>query len=67
MGTSLEVDDTNINLYGDGSLIGTAFVESGIWTVSGLSSLTNGTVITATAKAYHKTISELSQSVVVIN
>ncbi|MEQ9383817.1 MAG: Ig-like domain-containing protein [Imperialibacter sp.] len=48
-GTSTEVDGTIIELFKDNVSIGTTTVASGAWTKSGLTALTQGAVITATA------------------
>ena len=56
-GTSTEANTTIIKVYKNGTLIGSATVTSGAWTLSGISALYAGDIITATAQAPFKSVS----------
>ena len=64
-GTSSEADGTTINVYKNGTLIGTTTVSSNTWTLSGVSGLAAGDLITAKATASSKTESAASDAVTV--
>lgn len=63
-GTSSEPNGTQIILYVNGSSVCTTTVNNGTWSCSGVT-LVAGNVITATALASGKTVSDLSTQVVV--
>jgi hypothetical protein len=64
-GSSSEPDGTLIRLYNNGVEIGTASVMSGTWQITGLTSLDVGEVLTATAEANGKSVSELSNAITI--
>ncbi|WP_207535893.1 beta strand repeat-containing protein, partial [Desertivirga arenae] len=62
-GTSVETDGTIITVYKNGSSIGTTTVTSNAWTLSGVSGLAAGNLITAKASATNKSTSVSSNQV----
>lgn len=64
-GTSTEVNGTVITIYKNGTSIGTATVTSNSWTLSGISGLVAGDVITAKAQTSGKDLSAASAGVTV--
>jgi hypothetical protein len=64
-GTSSEADGTTIEVYVDGSSVGTTTVSSGAWTKTGMTALTVGQLVKATATAAGKTVSAFSNTVTV--
>lgn len=62
-GTSRDVNGTIITVYKNGVSIGTTTVSSNTWTLSGISGLSAGNLITAKATATDKTISDVSASI----
>ncbi|GEM_PF-5447054 len=50
-GTSTEANGTTINLYKNGTSIGSTTVSAGAWSISGLTAFVAGDIITATATA----------------
>ncbi len=62
-GTSTEANGTTITIYKNGSSIGTATVSGNAWTLSGVSGLVAGDLITAKATAADKTISDASAAI----
>lgn len=65
-GTSTEADGTVISVYKNGTQLGsTITVSSNAWTLTGVSGLVAGDVITAKALATNKTLSDVSNSVAV--
>ena len=66
-GTSSEADGTTIDVYVDGSSVGTTTVTSGAWTKSGLTALTVGQLVKAKATASGKLESVFSNTVTITN
>jgi hypothetical protein len=64
-GTSTESDGTVIKVYKNGVAIGTTTVSNGTWSLTGVSGLVSGDLITAQAQATGKTLSGLSNTVTV--
>lgn len=64
-GTSSEPNGSTITVYKNGVSVGTATVSGGTWTLSGLSALAAGDIITATASTTGKSVSLLSSPVTV--
>jgi len=64
-GTSLEANGTVITVYKNGVSIGTTTVSGNAWTLTGVSGLVAGDSITAKALASNKTLSDISNTVVV--
>ena len=62
-GTSLEANGTTITIYKNGVSIGTTTVSNSTWTLTGVSGLTAGNLITATATASGKTDSSISSAI----
>jgi hypothetical protein len=62
-GTSGEANGTTITVYKNGVSIGTTTVNNNSWTLTGVSGLAAGNLITAAATATGKTISDVSASV----
>ncbi len=62
-GTSQEANGTTITVYKNGTSIGTATVTSNAWTLTGVSGLIAGNLITAKATATGKDISAVSNTV----
>ena len=62
-GTSLEANGTTITIYKNGVSIGTTTVSNSTWTLTGVSGLTAGNLITATATASGKTVSSISSAI----
>lgn len=65
-GTSAEANGTTITVYKNGVSIGTTTVSNNSWTLTGVSGLAAGNLITAAATASGKTISDASAAVEVI-
>jgi hypothetical protein len=65
-GTSAEANGTTITVYKNGVSIGTATVNNNSWTLTGVSGLVAGNLITAAATASGKTISDVSAAVEVV-
>ncbi|PZV76029.1 thrombospondin type 3 repeat-containing protein, partial [Algoriphagus aquaeductus] len=65
-GTSQELNGSLITVYKNGSLLGTTSVASYQWTLSGVSGLVAGDLITATATGSGKAASNISNTVEVI-
>ena len=66
-GTSSEADGTTIDVYVDGSSVGTTTVASNAWTKSSLTALTAGQLVKAKATASGKLESGFSNTVTVTN
>lgn len=64
-GASSEVDGTVITIYINGTEAGTTSVSSGSWELSGVSGLAQGDSITATATSPEKSVSNISNLVIV--
>lgn len=64
-GTSTETNGTIITIYKNGTSIGTTTVTSNSWTLTGVSGLVAGNIITAKAQATGKDLSLVSNSVTV--
>jgi hypothetical protein len=64
-GTSIEADGTVITIYKNGVSIGTATVTNNTWTLTGVTGLAAGDLITATALASGKTTSDISNTITV--
>lgn len=64
-GTSTEVNGTVITIYKNGTSIGTTTVTSNTWTLTGVSGLAAGNIITAKAQATGKDLSLVSNSITV--
>ena len=64
-GTSSEADNTTIEIFVDGSSVGTANVASGAWSKTSLTALTTGQAVTAKATAPGECLSSASNSVTV--
>ncbi len=64
-GTSIEGDGTIIEIFVDGISVGTTSVTAGSWSISDLTTLTSGQVITAKSTAPSKAESSISNSVTV--
>ena len=64
-GTSLEANGTVITVYKNGVSIGTTTVTGNSWTLNGVSGLVSGDLITAKALASNKTLSDISNTVIV--
>jgi hypothetical protein len=64
-GTSVEADGTTIYIYKNGTQIGTSTVSSETWVLSGVSGLAAGDLITAKALASGKSLSGVSNTVIV--
>ena len=64
-GTSAEPNGTLITVFVNGTSVGTATVTGGTWTLAGLGALASGVSVTATATATGKSISLVSNAVVV--
>jgi len=64
-GTSIEANDTDITVYKNGVSIGTTTVTNNTWTLTGVTGLSAGDLITATALADGKSISDLSNTIIV--
>ncbi|MFN6374753.1 MAG: T9SS type A sorting domain-containing protein [Chitinophagia bacterium] len=62
-GTSAEANGTTITVYKNGVSIGTTTVNNNSWTLTGVSGLVAGNLITAAATASGKTISDASASI----
>ena len=62
-GTSTEANGTVITVYKNGVSIGTTTVNNNSWTLTGVSGLAAGNLITATATASGKAISDASASI----
>ena len=62
-GTSSEANGTVVTIYKNGVSIGTATVTGNVWTLSGVTGLTAGNLITAKATATDKTISDASAAI----
>lgn len=62
-GTSSEANGTTVTIYKNGVSIGTATVTGNVWTLSGVTGLTAGDLITAKATATDKTISDASAAI----
>ena len=62
-GTSAEANGTTITVYKNGVSIGTTTVNNNSWTLTGVSGLVAGNLITAAATASGKSISDASVSV----
>lgn len=63
-GTSTEANGTTITVFKNGLSIGTASVTSNAWALTGVSGLVAGDLITATATASGKSVSDLSNVVI---
>ncbi len=59
-GLSLEANGTVITVYKNGVLLGTTSVSGNSWVLNGISGLQAGDLITATAQATGKSVSDLS-------
>lgn len=66
-GTSTEANGTTITVFKNGVSTGTTTVTSNAWALTGVSGLVAGDLITATATASGKSVSDLSQSITVFN
>jgi hypothetical protein len=64
-GTSKEPNGTLITVFKNGVQIGTTTVTNGTWTLSGVSGLLAGDLITSRATANGKSISDISNTVIV--
>ncbi len=64
-GTSTEPDGTLITVFVNGASVGTTTVTGGLWTRAGLGALASGVSVTATATATGKSVSLVSNAVVV--
>ncbi len=64
-GTSYEIDETSIEIFKNNVLIGSTTVSNNSWTLSGISGLILGDLITAKATAIGKTISSVSNEAAV--
>jgi hypothetical protein len=64
-GTSSEPDGTLIRLFNNSVEIGATTVVAGTWQITGLTSLDVGEVLTATAEASGKSVSELSNAITI--
>lgn len=62
-GTSVESNGTTITIYKNGVQIGTTTVSSNAWTLTSVSGLALGNIITAKALASGKSLSDVSNSV----
>lgn len=64
-GTSKEANGTIIKVYKNGLLLATTTVTNNVWTLTGVTGLVAGNLITATANASGKTVSGVSNSMIV--
>lgn len=64
-GASVEENGTAIYIYKNNVQIGTTTVSSNTWTLNGVSGLSTGNIITSKALATNKTLSDVSNSVIV--
>jgi large repetitive protein len=64
-GTSSEVNGSTVTVFKNGTSVGTTTVSSSAWTISGLTALVNGDVITANVKPDCKLLSATSTGVTV--
>ncbi len=64
-GTSVEVDGTTVYVYKNGNQIGSTTVSSNLWTLNGVSGLIAGNEITAKAIATNKSLSDISNTIIV--
>lgn len=64
-GTSKEANGTIIKVYKNGLLLGTTTVTNNVWTLTGVTGLVAGNLITATATALGKSVSGVSSAMIV--
>lgn len=64
-GNSMEANGTVITVFKNGVSIGTTTVNNNAWTLTGVSGLAPGNLITATALASNKTASDVSNAIIV--